>query len=147
MTYFSCHYYYAGFTFSHDYENAMMIYIDENNPNRLWDSIQLVCDTGGYSGVQYIGGVGPGLKLDYSLKPTAMSYRRKGERWLNPDGSEANPESMLPGIVLLEDLPFSGSIFTNIEDDPRYLYVSGWQYDADTNTATPLETRELLEIE
>jgi hypothetical protein len=127
--------------------NDMTIYIDEENPNRLWDSIQLVCDTGGYSGVQYLGGVGPGRKLDYRLKPTTMAYRRKGKRWLNPDGTEADPQSMTPGIVLLEDLPSSGAVFARIEDDPRYLYVSGWQYDADTDTATPLETRELLEIE
>ena len=125
--------------------NTLLKYVDNLNPIRLWDAIQDCVDAGGVAGARYIGGCYAGRKFVYQSRPTTVAYKRKGGRWLYPDNSEADPQTMLPGIVYLEDMPSGGGLYPTIEDNPRYVYVSGWRYDADSNTAEPTETRKLLE--
>ncbi len=129
--------------------NAAEMYVDEVDPNRLWDSIQMVMDRGGTSGTRYIGGVYAGRKFDYGPRPATVKYLYRRGKFYNPDNSEAYAECMMPGIVYNDGWPQTTPatmiVRTSFEDDPRYVYVSAWEFDGDTNTATPIETRELLE--
>jgi hypothetical protein len=127
-------------------ENTLSAYISEDEPTRLWDAVQQLVEAGGTGGTRCLGGVYAGRKLNYDSYPAAASYKFKGGHWLNMDNSPADPETMLPGIVYLEDLvagpgtPVGGAL----EDDPRYVFIAGWEYDADSNTVKPLDELETL---
>ena len=126
--------------------NTLSAFISEDEPTRLSDAIQQLIEAGFAGGGRAVGGVYAGRKFNYDSYPTAASYKFKGGQLLNMDNSLADPETMLPGIVYLEDLaagpatPVGGAL----EDDPRNVFVAGWEYDADTNTVKPLDELETL---
>lgn len=134
-------------TLAYSDANTMLKYVDAENPTRQWDAIQEVVDAGGTSGARFIGGVYANRKFWYAARPTVAAYVRKGKSFLYPDKTEADPQTMSPGIVFLEDLPTSQNVYASTEDDPRYCYISKWEYTADDNVARPIETRRVLEIE
>ena len=118
--------------------NTLYCYVEEAERNRLWDCIEQVIKSGGTGGVRYCGGVYADRKFIYEPRATTPRYKRKGGRWLNMDGTLADPETMGPGIVFYEDV--LGSVPTSFTvNDPHYAYVPGWEYDADSNSVTPAE--------
>jgi len=125
--------------------NALSVYVDEVNPIRLWDGLEKVVKAGGVGGVRYVGGVGPGRLFNYQARDTTARYRRKGNAWLYMDGALADPQTMQPAIVYLEDVPTGGLPpgSTSLEDDSRYAYVPAWEYDADSNSVSPIEIKDL----
>jgi len=126
--------------------NSLPVYVDDVNPIRLWDGLEKVVKAGGAGGIRYVGGVGPGRLFNYRARDTLPRYRRKGGQWFNMDNTMADPQTMQPAIVFLEDMPSGTGIpvgSSSLEDDPRYAYVPKLEYDADTDSIKPIEIKDL----
>ena len=127
--------------------NALLTYVAENKPTRIWEAVQCVTESGGTGSTKYICGVGPGRKFNYQPRDTAARYRYKSGQWYGMDGTLCDAQAMQPAIVFLEDLPVGPGVPPNglTIDDPRYMWVYEWEYDADSNIATPSEYKSVWE--
>lgn len=124
--------------------NATECYIDETQPVNLWTAIKDVIETGGATNTAYIGGVYAGRKFIYEPRPTTAGVKFKNGRWLNMDNSPMNAQSARPCIAYMEDMTGGAGDYTNLLDNPRYPYIKAWEFDGDTETATPTEIQGIL---
>jgi hypothetical protein len=127
--------------------NALLTYVAEDKPTKIWEAVQKVTESGGVSEAKYICGCGPGRTFNYQPRSTTARYKLRRGKWYNMDNSLADAQAMQPAIVFFEDLPAGPGIPPNatLIDDPRYMWVYEWEYDADTDTATPTDWRSVWE--
>lgn len=127
--------------------NTLPCYVAEEKPTRIWDALKKVTESGGTGNAKYVCGVGPGRKFFYEPRGTTARYRRRGGKWLNMDNTLAVPQLVKPAIVYLEDLPAGPGIPPNgaLVDDPRYVWIYEWEYDADRDTASPTNWKGMWE--
>lgn len=123
--------------------NTFECYIDETQPINVWSALQDVIEVGAAGNVSMIGGVYAGRKFIYEPRPTTANVKFKG-RWLNMDNSPMNPQTARPCIAYMEDMTGNVGDFTRLLDNPRYVYIPSWEFDGDTETATPTEVKGML---
>ncbi len=124
--------------------NPTECYVDETQATGLWLGLQDVTEVGQVGDIAYIGGMHANGKFDYELRPTVATIKFKGGRWLDMNNNPLNSQTVRPCIALFEDaVSAEGGNYTNILNDPKYAYISGWEYDAESDTASPLELVEL----
>jgi hypothetical protein len=121
--------------------NTLSIYVEDQDPIRIWDGLEQVLKDGSTTGARWKGGVYAGRKFNYEAASTALAYVCKKGVLYTPEGSLIDPQLVLPGIVRLDDIPTgpSPTIYTSaLEDDARYVYVPEWEWDSITNITTPV---------
>ena len=121
--------------------NTLSIFVEDQDPIRIWDGIEQVLKDGNSAGARWKGGVYAGRKFNYEAASTALAYIYKKGVLYTPEGSLVDPQLVLPGIVKLDAIPVgpSPTIYTSaLEDDARYVYVPEWEWDSITNITTPV---------
>lgn len=124
--------------------NALECYIDETQPINIWLALQDVIEFGGSSNVFYVGGCYANRGFVYEPRATTASIKFKGGNWLNLDNSPMNPQAARPCIAYMEDMVGAVESYPNLIDNPQYIYIPAWEFDGDTETATPKEVKDLL---